>query len=286
MQMFSKYLCLVALSALSLRPATVATAQDNDSVHRVYKMNYWVAGGLCAAAAAGGIFTIPARAKPNFTDADLLALKTSDVPSYDQWSMRQDPSVVPTYENYSKYLQIATIAMPLGVLFDEKIRSDGWNVMLMALEVNAVTVSIYTLTPLGPLFQTRNRPIVYYPNSPVDRYNGNNKNSFYSGHVASAAAASFFMAKVFSDYHPEMGADKYWLYGAAAIPPLAMAWFRLKALDHFPSDVAVGYVVGTVCGILIPEIHRIGTRDMSFAPYSSPEGTGLTMRWTTDMSIR
>jgi membrane-associated phospholipid phosphatase len=94
------------------------------------------------------------------------------------------------------------------------------------------------------------------------------------------------MAKVYSDYHPEMGADKYWLFGAAVVPPLLMAYARLKALDHFPSDIAVGFAVGTLCGILIPEIHRIGDQDMSMGAYSSPEGTGLTLRWTTDMSLK
>src|SRR5205085_246625 len=146
---------------------------------------------------------------------------------------------------------IGMIVAPVGLLLDRPIRKDGMDIMMMAIEVNAVIVSIYTVSPLGPLFQTRYRPVTYYPDAPVDRHNGNNKNSFYSGHVASASAAAFFVAKVYSDYHPELGADKYWLFAAAAVPSLAMGYARLMALDHFPSDVAVGLGLGTLCGILI-----------------------------------
>jgi membrane-associated phospholipid phosphatase len=286
MKFASKYFLVFVLGAFAIQPVATAYGQAHDSVRRVYNVNPWVSGGICIAGAASGILTIPARSKPNLTPAELQSLNRDAVPSYDRWSLQQDPSVIPTYETYSVILQITMGALPAALLFDKRIRSDGWNVMLMGLEVNAVVIGIYTVSPLGPLFQTRYRPVVYYTDAPVARDNGNNKNSFYSGHVASAAAASFFMAKVYSDYHPEMGADKYWLFGAAVVPPLLMAYARLKALDHFPSDIAVGFAVGTLCGILIPEIHRIGDQDMSMGAYSSPEGTGLTLRWTTDMSLK
>ncbi|MDP4199141.1 MAG: phosphatase PAP2 family protein [Bacteroidota bacterium] len=272
--------------ALSQADAVQAQTASRDSTSPVYHLNYWVTGGICVAGAAGGLLTIPVRAKPNFTDADLLALNSSSVPSYDRWSLRQDASLIPTYENYSLYLQIGMAAAPLGLLLDGSIRKDWGDVLLMAMEVNAVVVSFYTISPLGPSFQTRYRPVVYYPDAPVDRHNGNNKNSFYSGHVASASAAAFFMAKVLSDYHPELGADKYWLYAAASVPSLAMAYARLKALDHFPSDAAVGLTIGTVCGILIPELHRIGTKDMSLGVYSSPEGSGVAMHWRLETASK
>jgi len=286
MQFFSKPFIALILGAFAIQSAETAFGQANDSVRRVYNINPWVSGGICVAAAAGGILTIPARAKPNFTDAELQSLDPNAVPSYDRWSLHQDPSVIPTYENYGIALQIAGGVLPLAVLLDKDIRKDGWSVILMGLEANAVVVGVYAISPLGPVFQTRNRPVVYYSNSPVDRYNGNNKNSFYSGHVASMAVSSFFVAKVYSDYHPELGADKYWLFAAAALPPLAMAYTRFRALDHFPSDIAVGFALGTVCGILIPELHRISGPNLSMGAYSSPQGTGVTVQWTTDMSVR
>ena len=118
-------------------------------------------------------------------------------------------------------------------------------------------LAIYTLTPLGPRFHTRYRPLVYYPDAAdygIDRGEGYNKDSFYSGHVASVAASAFFMARVYSDYHPT--ASKTLLYGGAAIPALAMGLVRVMTLDHFPSDILAGLVIGTACGILVPQIHR------------------------------
>ena len=285
MHIISKYsiACAVALSILSVSGSSVQ-AQSTNSHARIYNVNPWVSGGIIAAGGAAGILTISARAKPNYTDAELLAIDPNSVPSFDRWSLHRNPALVPTFENYSTIMQITMGVLPVTLLFDKSIRQNWGDVMIMGLEVNAVVIGIYTVTPLGPLFQTRNRPITYYsnkslyPNVPVSLNNGNNKNSFYSGHVASAAAASFFMAKVYCDYHQD--ANRYLVFGAAAIPPLAMAYFRLMALDHFPSDVAVGFAVGTLCGILIPELHRIGGEDLSMGAYSNPKGTGLTLSWS------
>ena len=285
MHIISKYwvICGAALSILSLPKASAHAQSTGDSSARIYNVNYWVSGGIILAGGAAGILTISARSKPNYTDAELQALDPNSVPSFDRWSLHRDPTLVPMFENYSTIMQIAMGALPVSLLIDKSIRRDWGDVMIMGLEVNAVVIGIYTVSPIGPLFQTRNRPITYYsnktqyPNVPVSLNNGNNKNSFYSGHVASAAAASFFMAKVYCDYHPD--ANKYIVYGAAAVPPLVMGYVRLMALDHFPSDVAVGLAVGTLCGILIPELHRIGGEDLSMGAYSSPGGTGLTLQW-------
>jgi len=295
MHLINKYwIACCLMLCIELWPGASALAQtESDSAKRIYHVNYWVTGGIILAGAAAGILTTPARAKPNFTDAELAAVDRNNVPSFDLWSLNQDPSVVPTYQNYSTIMQYSMGALPLALLIDRDIRKDGLNIMLMGLEVNMVVIGIFTVSPLGPLFQTRDRPIVYYPsriyapnqvnknlypNNPVDLANGNNKNSFYSGHSASAAAASFFMAKVYCDYHPD--ANKYLVYGLAAIPPLVMGYVRLMALDHFPSDVAVGLAIGTACGILIPELHHIGGKDVSMGVYSSPTGTGLAFHWT------
>ena len=302
MHFISKYcIAFCLMIGFAFAPCSAAHAQSvtgdsssapRDSRSHVYNVNYWVTGGIILAGGAAGLLTIPARAKPNFTDAELAAVDRNNVPSYDRWSLNQNPALVPTFENYSTILQYTMGALPLALLFDDDIRKDGLDVMLMGLEVNAVVIGIFTASPLGPLFETRYRPIVYYPsriyatnqvnktlytNNHVDLANGNNKNSFYSGHIESAAAASFFMAKVYCDYHPD--ANKYIVYSIAAIPPLVMGYVRLMALDHFPSDVAVGLGVGTLCGILIPELHKIGDKNLSMGVYSSPTGTGLELKW-------
>lgn len=293
--------CILTLSAGCLHGSVLyaqSISGDSSSVpvasHApIYRMNYWLSGSIDLAAAAGGLLSIPARAKPNLDSAELANVNPNNVPSFDRWSLHQNPALVPQFETYSEILQIGMGAIPLALLFDSSIRQDGLEIMMMGLEVNAAAILIYTVSPLGPLFETRYRPIVYYPtaqypnnynktiytNNPVNIASGQNKNSFYSGHVASASAASFFMAKVYCDYHPD--ANKYLVYGIASVPALTMSYVRLMALDHFPSDVAVGLAVGTLCGVLIPELHKIGNDNLSMGIYTSPtSGTGLALRWT------
>lgn len=278
------WMAALSFGAISLSSSPSSGQSGADSTVHIYRFNRWLSGAISLGAAAGGILTIPVRSKSAITDAELLALDRSKVPSFDTWSLHQNAALIPTFEDYSLVLQVGMAAAPLGLLFDPSIRKEWGDIMLMAVEVNAVVVSIYAISPLGPVFQSRYRPVVYYPDAPVSLHNGNNKNSFYSGHVASASAAAFFMAKVYSDYHPELGADKYWLYGAALIPSLAMGYFRLKALDHFPSDVLVGLSVGTLCGVLIPEIHRIGNRNLDVGIYTAPGSTGLTLHFMPQAS--
>jgi membrane-associated phospholipid phosphatase len=110
--------------------------------------------------------------------------------------------------------------------------------------------------------------------------NNNSRNSFFSGHVGSCAYSTFFMAKVYCDYHPELGAKKYLLYLAASVPPAIIGFARVKALAHFPSDVAVGFGLGAVIGIVLPELHKNRKfKDYSLGMFSSPYGTGITVGW-------
>ena len=262
--------------------ASDSTSLPSNSHTPVYHVNYWISGGIIAAGAIAG-YTLPLRSfgKDTISSADLANLNPNNVPSFDRISLHQNPALVPTFDNYSRYMQFGMAALPLTLLIDNDIRHDWLPVLVMGLEVNMVTVAIFAVSPLGPLFQTRYRPVIYYtnPTAPVNRSDGNQKDGFYSGHVASAAAASYFMAKVYCDYHQD--ANEYLVYGAATIPPLVMAYVRFMSLNHFPSDIAVGYAVGTLCGVLIPELHKIGDKNLSIGAYSSPTtGTGLSMQWT------
>jgi membrane-associated phospholipid phosphatase len=88
------------------------------------------------------------------------------------------------------------------------------------------------------------------------------------------------MAKIYTDYHPDLGFKKYLLYGAAAVPPLFLGYLRVKSLDHFPSDVGVGFIVGAFCGVLVPEFHRIKNRNISIGSFYTPDGgSGLSVKW-------
>ena len=258
---------------------------ETDSSFHPYHVNYWVTGGIIIGGLTLEKIGVPwISDKSPITNAELLALDRNNFTAIDRWALEQDPSNMNHYVNLSDNVLTGIVLLPALTMLDNKIRQDWLNVLLMYCETIIITNNTYLYSPLGPTFQNRLRPVVYYDelgDSEV-RTRGANRNSFYSGHVASATAASFFTAKVFCDYHPELGWEKYLVYGAAAVPPIILSYIRIRALAHFPSDLLVGFGVGALFGILIPEFHSIKTENISLGLYSSFEGTGISLKWQTD----
>jgi hypothetical protein len=170
--------------------------------------------------------------------------------------------------------------LPALLGLDKKIRKDWLDILFMYIEGHIVTHTVYAYSWFGPMFQNRFRPLTYYTNlSLADRRKEGNRNSLFSGHVGSTAFTSFFIAKVYCDYHPELGAAKYLLYSAALVPPLAMGYFRVKAMAHFPSDDMVGLTLGAAVGIILPEIHKFNKKGITLGMFCTPDAMGLSLCW-------
>jgi membrane-associated phospholipid phosphatase len=215
--------------------------------------------------------------------SELQALNKGVINSIDSWALKQDPSKMDAFENYSDYSLAVSLALPAFLLLDKQIKRDWSDVLLMYLETMTITTNIFEWSYLGPSFQNKFRPITYYDQLTYDQRNsGSYRNSFYSGHVATLAASTFFMAKVYTDYHPGIGGNKYLLYGAATIPPLILGYCRVRALKHFPSDIMAGVTIGALVGVIVPELHRLQDKNISLGLYSSPEATGIAFTWQTD----
>ena len=260
-------------------------AQMKDTTHAagrrpVYHINYWVTAPIIVAGGVSGALYL-SYIKPLITQAEFNSINPNNVPSFDRASLHQDMSVVPTYDKYSQIAQITGAAMPLLLLADPDIRPDWIKIVTIGLEANMVALGIFTISPIGPRWNDRYRPLVYYPLATaqangINQFDGANKNSWYSGHTASVAASAFFMAKVYCDYHPDV--NPYIVYGLAAVPSLATGYIRFKTLDHFPSDIAMGLAVGVACGVVIPQLHRIDNDNVSMGFFSSPDrGTGVSL---------
>ncbi len=276
-------ICCCAEQSHSQSPAA-------DSSFHPFKMNRWVSGGIGVAGLISDYFLVPVILhKESLTDSELQRLnKNVYINGFDRWALEQDPSRRSTFQKYSDYTSATIYSLPFLLAFDGHIRRDWVDMLLLYLETHSVTFSVYNLSFMGPIFQNKYRPIAYYDELPFDqRSSGNNRNSFYSGHVASCAAATFFMAKVYSDFHPDLGWKKYLLYGAASVPPLFMGYLRVKSLDHFPSDVGVGFMVGALCGVLVPEMHRLKDKAISVGSFSSPQGSsGICIQWQPSEKVR
>jgi membrane-associated phospholipid phosphatase len=159
---------------------------------------------------------------------------------------------------------------------DKKMRKDYLELSFLYLQAMTITGVLYTS---GVHYFPRLRPLVYDGGSPMDvRQISNSRNSFFAGHVALVATSTFFMARVFADYHPGSGL-KWVLYGSAGVATAATAYMRHKAGEHFPSDILVGAAVGTLSGLLVPGLHKyklIKNQKISLIPYAGP-ASGLAM---------
>jgi hypothetical protein len=275
-----KFIILTIFSIFLVNQAYPQFSSRDSSFHP-YHVNYWVTGSIII----GGL-TLESIGvawisnKSQITQGELDNLDRHDISPIDSWALNFDPSKRDYYEKLSNQLQTVIVFLPFVTLLDPSIRQDWLDVLLMYLQTQAITNNFYLYSPFGATFQNRLRPVVYYTTVDIGkRTEPNNRNSLYSGHVAACAEASFFTAKIFCDYHPNLGMNKYLIYGAAAIPPLFMSYFRLRALAHFPTDIMVGFGVGVLCGILVPEFHRIQDNNISLGLYSSSEATGLAIKW-------
>ena len=269
---------LVTATAL-VKPAYSQSSVSDSSFHP-YHVNYWVTGANIVAGGVLEVVGLPLMNKSQISAGELENLDRTDIRPIDRWALNFDPSKRAEYVRLSTQLGVVGAILPALTLLDGSIRRDWIDIVLMYAQTQAITNNLYLYSPFGPSFIDRFRPATYYKALPIaERESATNRSSFYSGHDAGIAAASFFTAKVFCDYHPELGGEKYLVYAAAAVPPLLMSYFRLRALAHFPTDLMTGIGVGAVCGILVPELHRVHNKNVSLGLYSSPEGTGIAIAW-------
>ncbi len=114
---------------------------------------------------------------------------------------------------------------------------------------------------LKPTF-SRPRPFTYLPAAERPASSGYDVTSEHaflsmpSGHAATTFAAASYAATDNLVSHPEAGSTEHVAVAAAGgLLAAFTADLRVKANQHFPSDVLVGGLIGTVSGVSIPLLH-------------------------------
>lgn len=216
--------------------------------------------------------------KEDLTPAE-LATKTKDkLPFFDRGNAG---FYSPQADKDSYLLFDASYAIPLiAALIDKKQRTKFGQVAVIYLETIAITGSMYTLTA-GLVY--RSRPFVYGDKAPMGkRLDKGGQRSFYGGHVATTAAATFLTAKIFHDFNPGSKLTPY-LYVASGGLTALMGYFRYRAGYHFLSDCVLSGVIGTATGILIPQLHKNkNLKNISVTPEmfnNRSNGISLTYRF-------
>lgn len=243
------------------------SGQTDSVVHEVYHIKPSVdfpVTILSTATAFGGFIVVDKKSP--LDSLTIIGLDPGDINRFDRSATWQDAEFAPVARRISDITLGVSSALPFFLFLDEKIRKDWGDVLLLLLETQAIVGNLYSWGCV--VWVDRIRPLVYNPDVPWDERAGKRtRNAFYSGHTSLSTSASFFTAKVYCDYHPELGRKKYLIYSLALIPSVTTAFFRYKGMKHFPTDVLTGMVVGASAGILIPHFHKKMNSNLVIAPF-------------------
>jgi hypothetical protein len=281
---------ILVVPAVLLVFATVFAQNDSASLTRdtlplqqpdkkekpreVYKLNLGADIPVTAIGTGWSLYAFSKIYSKDPSDPETISgLKKSDVNGFDRWAIRpynkkvDELSYIPVY---------ASMPMPLAFLFDKEMRKDFAKLSFLYLEAMSITGILYTGSTY---FTNRYRPYVYSEETPMDyRTRGGGKNSFYAGHVALVATSTFFYAQVYADYHPDSKA-KWVFYGLATAATGYTAYMRYRGGLHFPSDILLGTLQGTLTGLLVPRLHRtkwIKNPNLTILPFTG-QSNGLAV---------
>ncbi len=235
------------LFVLTVQPFTAAT---RDSSILQLKLHRELALGSLGVVSAGSSF-LTGRNMPGLSVAQINALDPNSVPACDRRSIG----------NYSHSAAISSDVMLYGsmivpgllLMADPAVRKQPLKPAVIMSEIFVVN---YGLTSLAKELAGRTRPYAYNPLVPIEkRMQRDARRSFYSGHTSTSAAMSFGYATLWSSYHPDAPLKPLVWAGAALIPAVT-GYLRVRAGEHFLSDVLAGYATGALCGWLVARWHK------------------------------
>jgi membrane-associated phospholipid phosphatase len=263
-------------------PCIAFGQKDSTMKQKVYKVNlkYELTGSLALLTASYFGFQELDRIS-GFTADDIAKLNINKINAFDRPIASYDPGKFSNAQVRSDFFLNFSIASPILLALDRRARKDWLDLITLYLVTHTVDNAIY----FGAAFPIRRaRPFTYNTAIPMEERIGVAKsNSFFSGHVSFAATSTFFLVKVYTDYHQIKGWKRLALFTAAAIPPGLVGYYRVQGARHFRTDVMLGMVIGAGTGILIPELHRKMQKNkhLSLQPYFSPVGAnGLALQYT------
>ena len=209
--------------------------------------------------------------KESISQQELDNLSKEDVPGIDRWLAGNYSEAANTLSDYPFY---GSFAVPFAMMLTKDFSPHAGQISILFVETMATTGALYTITA-GAV--NRSRPLVYSEDAPLDeRMESGSRRSFFAGHTAATASATFFAAKIFNDFNPDSWARPY-VWTAAALVPAWVAVLRSQAGKHFLTDNSVGYGVGAAAAILIPELHKKENSDFTLVPTMGDEYQGLAL---------
>ena len=276
-------------SALNFNPndKTVFETQKSNSPYEWKWVRDGIWTGVGIGASAYGLMLIknkddlPLAEREKFLNNESLQKEIDNLNFLDQWVAGKHNKSANAISDIPFALSFAA---PFAFLFDDEINDHTGQYIGIYIESLAPTAALYTITA-GLV--DRSRPYVYDNSGDTSndrRFKNNGQRSFYSGHVAATATATFFAAKAYSDFNPDAN-GKVWVWTGAAVLPASVGILRMEAGQHFLTDVLLGYVLGAGTGILVPELHKKKMENIDIYPssgtsFNGDSYNGMAFRYT------
>ncbi len=218
--------------------------------------------GVGGAAAVGTGYLIDRQIE----DVPLAELRLPRVSAFDRGAISYNSATAKTASNLLAY---GSLALPGLLLFDRDSRQDAGKLAILLAETMLINQGV---TDIIKGSVQRPRPYLYPDNlDPATVVEAYDQKSFPSAHTSNTAAAAIFFGRAFADYYPRSKLRPY-VWTVAAGLPAVTGYLRIRAGEHFPTDVLAGYVLGTAIGYTVPALHRRPARargGLSVAPMGS-----------------
>lgn len=271
--------CRIILFMALLISLNGYTQTDSSRIETpVYKLHvkYEMPAAITGLILFGSVANPAVVKNASLTKEELINLSPQHVNKFDRSVITHNAQRYAHAISRSDFLLNASILSPALLALDKSIRKNWLDIISMYMITHAVNNTVFVAT-VGLVH--RARPLVYNTSLPIEERTGKNRtNSFYSGHVSNSAASTFFIVKVFTDYHRIKGWKRIMLYGAAAVPPALVGHYRIQGGRHFRTDVITGLLIGAASGILVPEFHRNKTeKRISVTPFYAASASGLSI---------
>jgi membrane-associated phospholipid phosphatase len=228
---------------------------QNDDI-RISPYSLDLAKELAIFGAGGAMLGVSLILKNNMdplTEEEVVLLDPMDVPAFDRGAITAK-NEMPAAD----LLLFGSVFLPLTFFAYEETKKDMGTLAVLAGEVFVFQLG---LNYIVKILAQRVRPYCYDENTPLsDKTTVNAKLSFYSGHTSTAAAMSFFVAKVFSDYLSNPN-TKFVIWTSAVVYTALTGLLRVDSGNHFQTDILIGYVTGALIGYFIPVLHKSKLKD-------------------------
>lgn len=200
-----------------------------------------------------------------------LALNPNTISAFDRAAVNYHSE---TALHLSDIGQYTALALPFSIFAFRSPKKELLTQLVMLQEVALITTG---LTHLTKGLTLRTRPYAYRSETSLElKQSPDSRTSFFSGHTAITAAMAFYTASVISAHADNMTLKTAsWI--TAAVLPATVGYLRVRAGQHFYTDVIAAYIVGGGVGWLIPQLHKTKDNSISLLPYFYPNTQGVSL---------